>query len=183
MSDVLAVNAVKVQQWLAEWDEVPFDPAHLRRRPQQWFYLFSLSATRLRALSGISIRTTARGLPRAADLGIQRRHDEDRSQDIHQFVRYGFPCSELPNSARQSGAYTDLLKPGWLPTAIVVNIVGPNETRNRRSVDAADLVRVEDGGSSLPRLFSRPLQEPLTGDHDHFPRLKSSMASSSLGVR
>lgn len=152
MSDVLAVNAVKVQQWLAEWDEVPFDPAHLRRRPQQWFYLFSLSATRLRALSGISIRTTARGLPRAADLGIQRRHDEDRSQDIHQFVRYGFPCSELPDSARQSGAYTDLLKPGWLPTAIVVNIVGPNETRNRRSVDAADLVRVEDGGSSLPQI-------------------------------
>jgi len=143
MTQPTAIPALKVHQWLPEWDRVPFDNRHFRRQPEPYFYLFSLSAVRLRALSGIHRRSVAGGTARSQDLGIQRRHEAERSRTISRFVRFGFPCSEIPDTARNSGEYDDLLKPGWLPTAIVVNIIGQGEKRSNGVVDAADWVRVE----------------------------------------
>lgn len=136
--------AIKVRQWLDEWDDVEWDPARHRARPLEWFYQFSIPATTLRSLSGIYRRTTDR--KRAADdLGIQRRHEPSRSSDIGRFVRYGYPWSELSEAKRASDELRDLRQPGWLPTAIVVNILGPNDTRRGRTVAPQDLVSVEDG--------------------------------------
>lgn len=138
------LQALRVHQWLPEWDEVDFDPREHRRRPPKNFYLFTLPAAELRALCGISRRSTDKGIARSLDLGIQRRHDSSRSREIHDFVEHGFPWSALSQQRRQSGEFDDLKKPGWLPTAIVINILTPEDTRNGRSVHPADKVEVAD---------------------------------------
>lgn len=93
--DDRSIAAIKVRQWLREWEKVTFDGKQHRNRPDPYFYLFTLPASELRALSGIYRRTTEGGLPRSQDLGIQRRHDENRSKEISEFIQYGYPWSEL----------------------------------------------------------------------------------------
>jgi DGQHR domain-containing protein len=99
----------------------------------------------------------AEALPRASDLGIQRRHDPVRSLEINEFVRYGFPWSALSEARRKSGRFEDLKKPGWLPTAIVINILAPNDTRRGKSVDREDVVSVSTRQGmatiTLPKAF------------------------------
>jgi DGQHR domain-containing protein len=134
------VPALKVHQWLSEWDDVLFDPKNRRRRPDPHFYLFSIRASTLRALSGISRRTTEHGLRRSEDIGIQRRHDVERSEIIRDFIRYGYPWSALNLSQRQAEGFRDLRKPGWLPTAIVVNLLRSQDSRRGKHVHASDLI-------------------------------------------
>lgn len=136
------IPAIRVDQWLPEWDDVLFDAAAFRSAPPKHFFLFSMPAGELRALSGIFRRTTKSGVARSADLGIQRRHDPERSDEIHEFVRHGFPWSSLTAQRQASGEFDDLKKPGWLPTAIVVNILRPDDTREGRSLASKDAIRV-----------------------------------------
>jgi len=153
------IPALTVQQWLPEWDSVDFDDENQRRRPEPVFYLFSLSARDLRSLAGIYRRTTQEGLPRVEDFGIQRRHDEDRSAEISRYVHRGYPWSTLSKQKRESGRFNDLLKPGWLPTAVVLNILLPEDTRRGRSVHPGDVIEVgrdEERGTAevfLPATF------------------------------
>lgn len=160
------VPALIVQQWLREWDEIVFDEASQRRRPEPRFYLFSLPASDLRILTGIYRRTTEGGLPRVRDFGIQRRHNEERSDEIARFVRRGYPWSTLSKQKRDSGRYEDLLKPGWLPTAIVLNILLPEDTRRGRSVHRDDVIEIdadEDRGTAeilLPKSFRQDSWSP-----------------------
>lgn len=153
------ILALRVRQWLIDWDNVEWNPLERRARPQQWFYLFNISASDLKALSGIYARTIKGRVRGAEDLGIQRRHEIERSQEIARFVRYGYPWSELSERKRESNEFSDLRKPGWLPTAIVVNILRKDDKRLGRCVDDNDLVHVEDqsGGTAkiiLPSSFS-----------------------------
>jgi DGQHR domain-containing protein len=159
------IRAIKVNQWLDEWEKVHFQPKKYRAKPLAYFYLFSLDAHELKALSGIERRTTSGRLSQGEDLGIQRRHDPSRSDEIRRFVEFGYPWSELSEAKRNSGEYDDLRKPGWLPTAVVVNILGTNDRRRGRSVNRDDLVTIhEDGESSallvLPRGFAGPDWRP-----------------------
>ncbi len=138
-----SIPAIKVRQWLADWDEIGWDPAENRAEPKHWFYQFSLAAADLRALSGVYARTTNR--TRASqDLGIQRQHERGRSEEIRRFVRSGYPWSDLSETKRQAGEFEDLRQPGWLPTSIVVNILEPNDKRRERTVSSSDLVEVID---------------------------------------
>ncbi len=146
------LQALRVHQWLPDWDEVDFDPKQYRAQPPKDFYLFTLPAAQLRALCGIFRRSTAEGRARSRDLGIQRRHDEGRSVEIHEFVEHGFPWSALSEQRRKSGEFDDLKKPGWLPTAIVVNILKRDETRNGRSVHVTDTIRVSDQNREMAEL-------------------------------
>jgi hypothetical protein len=82
------VRAIKVHQWLDEWDKTPFDRGKWRARPHPHFYLFSLDAYELKALSGIERRETSGRLRQEQDLGIQRRHDPERSEEIK---KMGYP--------------------------------------------------------------------------------------------
>jgi hypothetical protein len=140
----ISVEALKVHQWLGSWDQVQFDPSVRRRKPAPHFYLCTLSAATLRALTGISRRKPKRGEPRSEDIGIQRRHEVERSKRIAEFVRYGYPWSELREAKRKSGEFDDLRKPGWLPTAIVVNVLTEGDVRRGARVDGDDLVRVQE---------------------------------------
>src|ERR1019366_646562 len=153
------VIGIKVNQWLREWNTVKFDAHERRRRPEPHFYVFSLSAAELRALAGIYRRTTAHGQLRSDDMGIQRRHDESRSAEISRFIRYGYPWSNLSKSRRASGEFRELRKPGWLPTAVVVNILRPDDKRRNSKVDDEDLITLVHKGDrlvtiKLPSTFS-----------------------------
>ncbi|MFN9875205.1 MAG: hypothetical protein ACK54O_11830, partial [Pseudanabaena sp.] len=92
------ILAIKVQQWLESWDKVRWDESEHRRQPDMHFYLFSLSASRLRKLSGINKRERIIQVkeynPQDKETGIQRRHDKKRSEEIANYVRYGYPLSE-----------------------------------------------------------------------------------------
>jgi DGQHR domain-containing protein len=76
-------------------------------------------------------------------LGIQRQHDADRSDEISRFVEYGYPWSTLSEAKRRSRNYDDLQKPGWLPTAIVINILVPGDKREGRALSGADVVTID----------------------------------------
>lgn len=138
------VPAIKVHQWLRGWDRVEYLPAAHRQKPLPHFYLFSLSAVELRRLCGISRRQASRLTPRAADLGIQRQHDRERSDEIAKFVEFGYPWSTLSESKRRSEEFNDLRKPGWLPTAIVVNILQATDERANETLSPSDIVTITD---------------------------------------
>lgn len=138
------LHALRVKQWQAGWDEIDFDPKERRSKPMPYFYQFSIPAVELRSLCGI-YRRTAKGLgSRSEDTGIQRQHDIDRSEEINRFVEYGYPWSTISKAKRQSDEYNDLRKPGWLPTAIVINILTAADVRRGRKVAESDLVTVDD---------------------------------------
>ncbi len=117
------IPALIVKQWLSGWEKISFAPDEHRAKPAGHFYLFSLPARELRSLSGIARRRENGGKAGAEDLGIQRQHDPERSDEISRFVEFGFPWSTLSKAKRASSDFNDLRKPGWLPTAIVLNIL------------------------------------------------------------
>lgn len=170
--------AIKVNQWLPGWSRVKWDKKQYRSEPPRWFYQFTISATHLKALSGIYARSTSDRRRGVDDLGIQRRHEVDRSDEIARFVEYGYPWSDLSSSKRQLPEFHDLRKPGWLPTAVVVNVLVEGDTRRGRKVHPNDLVEIrarENGYATvaLPDAFTgrdwRPTQLPpievIDGQH------------------
>lgn len=142
------VSAIKVSQWLKDWDQVQFSSDDHRRKPEPHFYIFSLSASEMRSLCGISRRSTSKLQARAADMGIQREHDRERSDEIGRYVEYGYPWSTLSDAKRKSDEFNDLRKPGWLPTAIVINIIPAGEDRRGIVLTEADAVAVEEHGGN-----------------------------------
>ena len=147
------VPTLKVHQWLPGWDRIDFNPAELRSKPERYFYLFTLPARELRSLSGIARRVAKGAAPRTEDFGIQRQHDPQRSEEIGRFVEYGFPWSTLSKSRRSKPDFNNLRKPGWLPTAVVLNILTKKDKRYGNSVANSDLVSIIDvNGTSQLKL-------------------------------
>ena len=148
-------TGLRVDQWLPEWDSLEFDESAHRRRPKPYFYLFSIPAQDLKRLTGIHRRSTVERSSNLSDTGIQRAHQATRSREIGRFIQYGFPWSDLSETRRRSGNFKDLRKPGWLPTAIVVNIVANDDIDNGNtawSVDDEDLVEVLDVNENFVKL-------------------------------
>lgn len=155
------ITALRFKQWIKDWDSLRFDPKEHRRRPSADIYLFAMPADELRALSGVFRRQRQAG----EATGIQRGHDQSRSEQIRDYVQFGYPYSEMSPTRRASFDSDDLRKPGWLPTAIVVNILGPDDTRRGRSVSADDLISVSERDDNsvelgLPTYFSDSTWEP-----------------------
>ena len=148
MPDEIQIPALRVKQWLPEWEGVPFDPAEHRRRPDPFFFQFALSATLLKRLTGVHKRAAEPGVARSEELSTQRLHQPARSNEIAEFVRYGFPWSELTPRQRTE-EHPDLLKPGWLPSTILINILQPGDRRDDRGVAPSDLVRIEQHDDQL----------------------------------
>jgi hypothetical protein len=151
------IRAIRVRQWLPEWDEVHYDPEVRRRRPEPHFYLFALPAWRLRALSGVHRRTAIAGRPRGEDPTIQRAHIEARSDEIARFISRAYPWSTLSKRQRTNPRFLDLAKPGWLVTPIVVNIVPPGVERNGLVLPESLAIRISPGEGpaatiTLPKL-------------------------------
>ena len=146
MSDTLpnSLPALKVNQWLSDWDDIQWHPTEHRSEPPHSFYQFSITAQNLRRLCGVYRRTTNRTRG-TTDLGIQRRHEPKRSEEIARFVKYGYPWSVLRETKRQHPDFEDLRQPGWLPTAILINILTAEDERLGQRVAEGDLVTVSEG--------------------------------------
>ena len=144
----MRIPAIRVRQWLSEWDSYDFDDASRQRKPHPYFYACSMSAPLLRRLSGVN-RRQALG-PRVEDLGIQRGHDRDRSIRIGRFIRAGYPWATLNTDQQQR--FPSLRKPGWLPTAIVANLVSDTTERFGVKADPRDLITIDDTGSDVVHL-------------------------------
>ncbi len=145
MSDVQrkTITALKVRQWLPEWEQIEWSSEEHRAKPMKWFYQFSMSANDLKKLTGVYPRTTDR-TSAALDTGIQRKLEKARSDEIGRFVKSGYPYSDLSETKQKSGEMEDLRQPGWLPTAIVVNILAPEDLRNGKAVAKKDLVEIKE---------------------------------------
>lgn len=158
------VQVLKVRQWLPGWNRIDFNPKEHRAKPPEHFYLFSLPARELRSLSGIVRREAKSAQPRTDDLGIQRQHDPERSDEIGRFVEFGYPWSTLSEAKRQSAEFNDLRKPGWLPTAVVLNILVESDERNGARVNERDLASIVETNRTcalqLPYEEWRPTWSP-----------------------
>lgn len=167
------VPALIVNQWLEEWNEIDWDPARHQSKPPEYFYMFTLSANELRALSEVYRRKSDPSSASSLDLSAQRYHDRKRSEEIGRYVKYGFPWSDLSEAKRRSGEFSTLRKPGWLPTAIVVNILRPGDERDGRIVRNDAAIEIANNHSmatlSLPDLplptGSPPPIEVIDGQH------------------
>lgn len=131
------VPALRFKQWLDEWNEYPFDDAPHRRRPPEHMYLFSMPAGELRALCDVYKRER----DGAVAEGIQRYRDPSRTERIQRYVRFGYPFGDLPAPQRTPEAQS-LRKPGWLPTAIVINVLVEGDERRGRLVRNDNLVEI-----------------------------------------
>lgn len=138
------VPAIKVRQWLPEWNSIRFDSEAQQTKPLPHFFLCSIRAADLKALTGVYQRSTKGQLARAKDPNVQRGHEEARSELIREYVKFGFPWCEMSESRRSNTAAKGLQKPGWLPTAILVNVLPPSAKRNGKSLSSDDAVRVEE---------------------------------------
>ena len=153
----MRIPAIKVNQWLPEWDEFLYSEDDNQRKPEPYFYVSSMPASILRKLSNIprrgestsTGRQQASGL-RAADIGIQRGFEQDRSAQIKGFLEGGYPWATLRQSDRER--FANLKKPGWLPTAIVLNVLKRSSSRDNTKPDPDDLVRIEETGSKTADL-------------------------------
>lgn len=156
------IPALIVNQWLSAWKEVKFPEDQLRSKPEPYFLLFSLEASELRRLVGIQRRSSTGA--RALDLGIQRGHEVKRSKEIGDYVRNGFPWSGLSRIKRESPDFQDLKKPGWLPTAIIVNILLAGDKRRDHTVHIDDLITVELNKEHGTALIELPESDNSTWD-------------------
>lgn len=161
------IPALKVNQWLPEWDKVEWDADHYRSKPNKQFMVLSMKAGDLRRLSAIYRRQTNGSVPRTEDLGIQRRHDTKRSEHIKEFVKFGYPYCDLTEHNKDTGDHETLRKPGWLPTGIVINILRPTDARMGKTVAPNDLIEVIDDPSNpnfasllVPELGKSEIWEP-----------------------
>jgi hypothetical protein len=129
---------------MPEWDEIVWDESRLQSKPEDKFFLFSMSATKLRKLCNVYKREAVAGAPRSLDPNTQRYHMKSRSEEISRYVRDGFPYAELSEPKKQTGKFEDLRKPGWLPTTILVNILRPGDVRNGKEVASDDVIIIEE---------------------------------------
>ena len=144
----MRIPAIRVRQWLNEWDSYDFDEASRQRKPEPFFYICSMSAPLLRRLSGVR-RREASG-PRVADLGIQRGHDTGRSIEISRFIKAGYPLASL--NTDQQNRFSNLRKPGWLPTAVVANLVSAKTERFGMRANPSDLITIDSVGDHVAHI-------------------------------
>ena len=145
----MRIPAIRVRQWLTEWDDFEYNESLLQGKPPPHFYICSMPAPLLRRLAGVH-RRQASG-PRAADHGVQRGHDEKRSEEINRYVQAGYPWASL--NSNQQDQFPELKKPGWLATAIVGNLVSAETQRYGVKADPKDIIEVDTAGEEFAQLI------------------------------
>lgn len=136
------VPALPFKQWLAEWDSYTSVTNAPSGKPSPFMHLFSMKAGDLRFLSDVYRRKRDDGVAE----GIQRFKDRSRTAQIQRYVRFGYPYGGLAQGLRNKDN-SHLRKPGWLPTAIVINILKPGDRRRGRALSQQNAVGiVKDDG-------------------------------------
>ena len=142
------IPAIRVNQWLSLWDEFKYRKEARQRKPEPYFYVASIPAAVLRRIAGVR-RRVAKG-PRARDIGIQRGHDVERSEAIGRYLWSGYPWATL--NTTQRSRFPELRKPGWLPTAIVANLVSASTVRNGENPNPRDLIELKTANDGTAEL-------------------------------
>jgi len=139
-----SIQVLKVKQWMEKWGTRNGQPDF--PTPPKDFFIASMSLSELRVLSGVHTRDLKQRKKTDPNPGYQRAHQEDRSASIARYIQYGYPLSTEKNLDVDD--HSNLINPGWLPTAILVNIIGEGEGRNRNgclvNVENDYLVSIED---------------------------------------
>lgn len=155
------IPALRVNQWLPEWDNVNFTAGPPRQKPKPYFHMLSMSAFDLKRISGI-YRRDPNQAP-TLDLGIQRRHMPERSVEILRYIQDGFPLSRINTRKLVDPSEKQSLRmPGWIPTAIIANILGPNDKRGPKNslVPKSDIVEIENNTVIIPDHCLKPTWRP-----------------------
>jgi hypothetical protein len=137
-----AIAGLRVNQWLPEWDNVQPDAESHQSEPPHEFYLASISASKLRALATVHQRSVEGGVPRAEDPNVQRTLQTDRTAEISRYIQVGYPLSSINPKKLAAGQEASLQKPGWLPTAIIANVIPAGHSRGALEVAAIDEITV-----------------------------------------
>ena len=138
--------SIKLKQWLAEWDEVDYE-LPLRSRPDDHFFMFKIDIRILKRISDVHRRKTNKAAN--DDVNVQRALKEDRSAEIKNFVHKGFPLSTLSDKDRVSTDNQVLKMPGFLSSAILVNIIGSGQKRGNSQIADEDLVLIDEKDSGV----------------------------------
>lgn len=131
----------KINQWLTSWNDVDFN-LPMRTKPEDHFYMFKMDIRLLKRISDVHRRKTTKS--RTEDSNVQRTLKEDRTIEIKNYVNHGFPLSTLSDKDRIDSTNKVLQMPGFLPTAILVNIIGPGQKRGNSIIDSKDLIQIID---------------------------------------
>lgn len=121
------IPLLKVRQWVKSWELT--DWTDNLPKPEDHFFMGSIPLIELRKLAGVSRRRIEERALKDAPAGYQRGHDKERSEKIARYVQYGYPASSTRGDVLEKTP--DLIHPGWLPTAILVNILRPGDSRFR----------------------------------------------------
>jgi DGQHR domain-containing protein len=140
------ISGIKVRQWLQEWDQVPTDSEKFQSPPPKEFYLASIKASQLKALSDVHQRDASAVSPRQLDTSIQRSLEEERTAEIAKYIKVGFPLSSLGSRNLPAREEASLRKPGWLPTAIIANVLPPHSMRGGQTLHEGDAVTISESG-------------------------------------
>jgi len=137
------IKTFKVDQWLNEWNEVNFDMP-MRDKPMGSFYIFKIDIRLLKRISDVHRRKAHKS--RMEDLNVQRGLKEDRTLEIRKYVHKGFPLSVVSDKASEEPENQILKMPGFLPTAILVNILGSGQKRGNSILNDRDLIEISNTG-------------------------------------
>lgn len=141
--DAQSVPALKFKQWMEEWDKYASVTDGKWLKPEPYIYLFSMKAGDLRNLSDVYRRKYEGNVSE----GVQRAQDTNRTGRIQRYVKFGYPFGDLPAPMR-NGDHAHLRKPGWLPTAIVINVLQSGDKRRGQTISDQHLVRIITNGDA-----------------------------------
>jgi len=136
------LKALKVKQWLNEWDQIPRFNEKNRKKPQPYFYQFNIPAVLLKRIYEVHSRRAVAG--REEEPYSQRKHSAKRSNEIKEYAKGGFPWSTLSEAQRESESYRSLQMPGWLPTSIIANILDVGSVRRDNVIQDDEVIKIRD---------------------------------------
>lgn len=155
-----SITLLKVKQWMHSWEPLRATERGLPPVPE-FFYIGSMPIAELRVLAGVPTRKVEDRMDKTQQPGYQRALDKNRSKKVAEYLRHGFPISS--NKISGQSRIDQLVNPGWLPGAIIVNVRRASDQRpvgsRMQAVSTDDLVAIyEDDGDIR---LDYPLQ--LTG--------------------
>jgi DGQHR domain-containing protein len=136
------IKALKTKQWLDEWENVPNFNSKNRRKPEKFFFQFNIPALLLKRIYSVHSRNSS--IARSDEQFSQRKHSEDRSNEIREYVSGGFPWSTITAQQKETETYKNLQMPGWLPTAIIANILGGESVRRQNKIEDDAVIKIVD---------------------------------------
>lgn len=129
------IPLIQVKQWMKTWELASQQPDEARGDLPKNFFVTSMPIRLLRNMAGVSVRDISDRKKQRDNTGYQRKHQDTRLKKIGRYVDYGYPLSSQNSLPPED--HRDLIHPGWLPTAILVNIVGKSEVRRRNGKSKA----------------------------------------------